>query len=152
MSDPALTDDYVLHRAMDICGGKQAEVALATRTAPSSVSRWLTRRSRPEVEAALRLAKLTQLPRVAVLAAFGYDAADLGIHDDAPDPEGTRELASEIARLPAPFREWVATLLPKLRALPRPPGFSASPSDLSDECDDYVYQTKGALAALLGAV
>lgn len=112
MSTSGLTDEQVLRRALDICHGKQADVAAATHTAPSSVSRWLTGRSRPEVEAALRLAVLTQLPRAAVLRAFGYDPDELGIQDDVTDAP------AEAARLKRTLRDVMRLVEPFTRSSP----------------------------------
>jgi transcriptional regulator with XRE-family HTH domain len=83
-----LTHDAVLDAALQEFDGSQAELARSLEVAQSSISRWRARKSRPEVESALIIARLTGLPRSSVLEAFGHDPLKLGLLDaqgTAPD-------------------------------------------------------------------
>src|SRR3954462_6368696 len=82
----SLTQHDVLAAAMS--AGKDSQVALAKQVnqASSTISRWLSGASRPDEGSALRLAKLTGLPRPEVLRAFGYNPSELGLDDANPKP------------------------------------------------------------------
>lgn len=84
IADTLLPAD-VLNAAMAVCNNSQAELAARVgQTAGSTVSRWLNRKSTPDVGSALKLARLTALPTNAVLRAFGYDPIELGLSDPRP--------------------------------------------------------------------
>ena len=102
MDSGTLTREDVLALALKQHDGKQGALAESLGQAPSSVSRWLSGRSHPDVAAVLKLAKLTGAPRSKALRAFDYDPADLGLMDGEtpPDPrDSMQDVALALARI-----------------------------------------------------
>ncbi len=142
MTTAVLTDEAVLDAALLESDGNQADLARALEVAQSSISRWRTRKSRPEVESALILARLTGLPRTDVLQAFGHDPMRLGLLDAQEPAPDSRNQLRELGRMLRQFADQIDAMSGgrKPRASQTPTNLQGIPSH-TDYSDDYIYQT-----------
>lgn len=147
-----LTPEDVFNAALKVCEDSQTLLAERTHQSPSTISRWLNGKTRLEEGSALRLARLTGLDRTAVLQAFGYDAAELGLIEQ-PKPRRTPPAPAYDLRL-LRVSEMLSRFAQEVRSMAsasQPPHGSVQDASASLTNGEYVYQPEWLMHVLSGS-